>query len=150
MQIRPERYSDCIDDIMRLAPSHWTEVEWEPEKLPLRINHEFFENADRQGALLTLTAREESKLVGYVMWIMSVNPKHAGAVVASNEVLYVDPEHRGHLLGPRLLRESEALIRRAGVKVMGICVKSKADFGPMLERGGYQPVETTWLKWIGD
>ena len=150
MLIRPERYADCIDDIMGLAPSHWREVEWQPDKLPLRINHEFFENADRLGALLTLTAREGKRLVGYAMWIVSQNPKHAGALVASNEVLYVDPEYRGHLLGPKLLRESEAMIRRAGVKVMGVCVKTKADFGPMLERGGYQPVETTWLKWIGD
>lgn len=151
MNIQYEPYARCMDEVMALAAEHWVEVEWEAERMPLRVNQGVYLKADEVGILRTIVARDDAGSVcGYTMWFILENPKSVGTIIAQCEALYVDPEYRGHMLGPRLMSAAEAILKPLGVKAMGICVKNKADFGPMLKRVDFEPVETAWFKWIGD
>jgi GNAT superfamily N-acetyltransferase len=149
MQYQAEHYSDLCEALKPLHETHWRETE--NDKVPLKINHDYFHGLDASGQLMTMTARDEQgDLCGYAMWMAGENPKHQGVLMATNISFYVIPSARGHWIGIRLLAESEAWLKSKGVNMMGLCVKNKADYGVLAEREGYIPVETVWTKWLGE
>ena len=65
--------------------------------------------------------------------------------------LNIKPEHRKGMLGPRMIKAFEGMMKEAGVEVLHIRVKkSKVDFGPVLERLGFECEDIVYRKAIGD
>ena len=58
--------------------------------------------------------------------------------MASQDVLFLAPEHRKGRLGMKLIDYADSMLRREGVQVVAQHVKAAHNFGPLLERLGYE------------
>jgi hypothetical protein len=71
-------------------------------------------------------------------------------IFAVNDVLYVDPAHRGSRAGVGLIKESERILKACGAqKVIWHVKQDICDFGPLLRRLGYGLEDVLYGKWIG-
>jgi len=91
------------------------------------------------------SAREDSKIIGYVAYLLHPLP-HYGTLSAEQDVLYIVPEKRRGSLGLKILKYSESLLKELGVKRILQHTKVKQDIGPLFQRLGYTPVEIIHMK----
>ena len=98
--------------------------------------------------LAFFTARDEDgKLAGYCVFIVRTNPHYAQSLQAAQDVVYVAPWARG-TTGQRLFAFCEEQLREQGVQAIYHHVKAKPglNFGPLLERRGYEAVDIIYAK----
>lgn len=146
-----EPYEFVAMDLEVLMAGHWDITEAFNDHADVQIDHDKFARLDQLGHLVTVTARDDQdRLVGVVVWLIFDDPKHKGTKGASDAHFFVSPEARGHMVGSRLITESERILRSIGVKMVGICVKNQDEFLPLVKRHGFDRPQTTWFKWIGD
>jgi len=151
MRYQSEPYALCSFDLDAMMAGHWDETEAFNDLAELNVDHDKFTRLDLLGYLLTVTARDaDGRLRGVAVWLLFDDPKHKGTRAASAAHFFVHPDARGHMTASRLITESQAILRRIGVKMMGICVKNQDEFMPLVKRHGFDRPQTTWYKWIGD
>jgi len=86
-------------------------VPWTFDPFPEMV--EVIENA---GNLVCACAREDSKLVGYLIWYLSPDLTDRISRIATQGAWYVEPAHRAHSTGERLLKVTLQHMREIGVK----------------------------------
>lgn len=99
----------------------------------------------RSGAHVTFTARAASRLVAS-LWLFLDWNLDTGARMATDDLFYVEPDHRGGMLAARLWQYAERSMFACGVR--------EAVFHSRLDNGaarlarylGYQPVATRVTK----
>lgn len=125
---------------------HWAEIASHAD-IPLAPDHVAYERIEDSGALRVWVVRSGEALVGYAIWFVRPHLHYAGTLYALQDVLYVAPEHRARGLGPRLIRHCDQALAAEGVVVAMHHVKlAHPALGRLLERAGYQAVETTYAK----
>lgn len=151
MRYQVETYGECVHDIEKLMEGQWGTVHAFTDKLDRDINYDRYRMLSDHGYLRAVTVRDDAGVLrGVCVWLLFEDPDHKGTLGANAYHFYIDPEIRGHMAASRLISESEALLRRTGVKMMGICVKNQDEFLPLVKRHGFDRPQTTWYKWIGD
>jgi len=127
------------------------------EMLPLLVKHKdeicLYEDFDLDpdwgaykrlqelGMFKIFTARNEDKLIGYVAFAIHHNLHYRARKHAVQDVLYLDPTHRGRMMGVKLIKFADDVLRDNGVHLVSQHVKIKHDFSPLLEYIGYEQVE---------
>ena len=122
--------------------AHYPDIELEPDD-------DFYLKAQAAGMVRLFTARERDglgrnsrgTLVGYSVFFMKQNPHYKSSLQANNDILYLDAKYRGRMLGYRFIRWCDERLAEAGVQVVYHHVKKKHNFGPMLERQGYELID---------
>lgn len=109
---------------------------------------ELYFAASASGKLVIYTARQESdrKLLGYAAYALHQNMHYRDIKQAVQDVLFMDPSNRGKMAGYKLIQYADKQLARLGVDLVTHHVKIKFDFGPMLERLGYQQSEKIFEK----
>ena len=69
-----------------------------------------------------------------------------GEPFAEEQAWWVEPEHRGGSLGPRLLAAAEAWSRESGLKMIKVVAPEGGDVGKFYTKLGYHAVETAYVK----
>lgn len=135
--------------VEQLLEKHWQEVAFF-EDIPLDPDWEAYQAAESIGRLRIFTVRVRGELVGYAAFLINRNPHYKGSWQAAQDVLFVTPEHRNGRIGAHLLLFAERHLRTETPAVQVIYQHSKAsedlDIGPLLERVGYELVDTIWAK----
>lgn len=133
-----------LDDLVFL---HWQEVM--RDGIPLDISWDRYERMERAGEYTSLAAFDGQNLVGYNGCFIFRPMHHNSTAVASNDVLYLDPDHRFGLAGIQLIKHMEDRLR--GIGVRRIVYSAKANLAPgssganlaaLLRRLDYGDVET--------
>lgn len=132
-----------------LFAQHWEEIAWRKDKIALAPNYAAYAELERKSVLKIYTARKEGELIGYACWFVSPLLHYSTTLCATNDIVYVNPRYRGGT-GMRLVRFSEAELKKLGVQVLGLHIKDCLNWGPLAERIGYERTEANWHKWIGD
>lgn len=97
------------------------------------------------GNLLYHVARDaDGALVGYSVMVLGPHPHYDGEPQATQDALYVAPGYRHGSAGVRLIRQSDALARRAGAHVAYRQSTPHREISPLLERLGYHAMDTTY------
>lgn len=115
---------------------------------PLEVDENMYREANKIGLLKVFTARgNEGKLVGYsAVWIHK-SLHFMSETHATQDVFYVRPEYRGRMVGVRLIRFAETVLRDLGVKVINHHAHvHNLQLGVMLERMGYVPKSYNYLR----
>ena len=131
-----------------MLAAHHAETAVFAEEMPLAPNLAAYEKLEQLGMLRVYTARRDGSLIGYSVCYVTTS-MHRQVVEASEDLLYVAPEHRGKAVGVRLMRFVEAQLAAEGVQVLARRTKAgrpELDLGPMLERMGYAPCETIYVR----
>lgn len=134
------------DDIEDLLVMHWREIaHW--HDIPLAPDWPVYERMAEAGLMRIYTVRTgTSRLVGYAVFFVKHNPHYSTSLQATQDVLFLMPAHRGAAVGAGLVQYAEADLRALGVQAVYHHVKHAFDFGPMLERLGYERIEHIMAK----
>jgi GNAT superfamily N-acetyltransferase len=140
--------STLLAELTPLLLAHKDEIAHYPD-IPLHVDATVYHAAEANGALRIYTIRDldqpHAPLVGYAVFFVRANPHYADSVQAVQDVLYVAPERRGRT-GAKLIRFADACLRAEGVQAVYHHVKVAHNFGPLLERMGYEAVDVIYAK----
>lgn len=144
--LQRERFVDAIDEALPILRREHAELS--PFRdVPMEIDRAGYAQAEALGLLRVYTARVDHALAGYTSMIVGPNLHHASARTALQDVFYVDPRHRGRLLGLMLLRFADEQLQAEGVTiVMRSSMNASPDMGRLLRLHGYSPDETLWFR----
>jgi GNAT superfamily N-acetyltransferase len=138
--------ADVLEAIKPLLHEHWEEVAHYPD-IPLQPNWPWYEGAEAAGTLRIYTARVRFALVGYCTYVVGPGLHYASITYANQDILFLEPEHRRGRTGRDLVRFTERELKAEfGHVVVLQHVKVKHNFGPMLVRDGYEPIDTVYGK----
>lgn len=131
---------ELCDELKPLLEKHYTEIAHYLD-IPLDPAFEQYIAMENVGALRVFTARLEGKLIGYSIFFVRPNLHYRSSLQAAQDILFIDPDHRKGSFGGRLIAFCDEELKREGVQVVYHHVKKAHNFGPLLERMGYQLVD---------
>lgn len=139
---------DLFEESLPLLTEHWREIAHYGD-IPLDPDFEVYAAIARAGQLRVFTVRTvepTQELIGYAVFIVRPNPHYKGSVQAVQDVLFIRPSHRGGSMGYRFIRWCDQRLRAEGAQLSIHHVKSAHDFGPLLNRLGYELVDFIYCK----
>lgn len=138
-----------FDEALPLIQRHWSEIAWKRDKIPLSVNKEQYLMMEEKGIIACYIGRDNGQMVAYALFFLMSHPHYSKTLYATNDVIYVQPESRG-MTGTKFIDFIEEDLRRSGVQTILYHVKESLNWGKLLERKGFEPVDRVWQKWIGD
>lgn len=133
-------------ELWPLLVAHWEEIATWPD-IPLDPDREAYAEADDAGLLRLYTARDAAGLlVGYAAYVVRTHLHYRHSKQAVQDVVYLRPECRRGRIGRQLLEYGDAQLAGEGVQVVYQHVKLTHNFGPLLERLGYEHVENVYAR----
>jgi len=145
-----ENLASVRGEVDSLFYKHWEEIAVNKDKIKLNPDWSFYETADTAGLLGIYTIRESGNLVGYFFVLARPNPHYKDHVFAVNDLLFIDPDYRKGLAGLKLIKFAEEDLKSRGVSVLVINTKVHKPFDALLERLGFENVERSYSKFIGE
>lgn len=145
-----EKLSDIIEEMKPLVELHYDEVHAYKGKVALNPDWERYRVMDEQGYIHTTTCRDNGKLIGYCVFLISTNLHYQDHKYAINDVLYLDREHRGGTVAFTMLSYAETLLKECGVSVMTMHMKVHVPFEKLMEALEFKQVEKVFGKFIGE
>lgn len=137
------------EELYPLLEKHYEEVAVFQEYIKLNPDQEFYQMAQDTGRLHILTVRDQGKLIGYTVTMVSKNPHYSDHVYAVNDVVYVDPEYRGGEVAPEMISKLEEIMEEKGVSVMTFHMKTFKPFQSLMYMMGFEDTERVYYKYIG-
>lgn len=150
MIFRQERLQDIRTEIEPLLPEHWEEVALDQDTIKLDPDWEQYKRLEDLGMLLCITAREDGRLVGYAIWMITKSLHYKGYVFADNDVFFLLKSHRKWMNGYRLLTESFKILKQHGAHKAFTDMKLHRSVSLVFHRLGCKPIELSWAKDLRD
>ncbi len=145
-----EGFVDMYPEMLPLLEKHYNEIAWNIEKIPLHVDIDKYAQLDGACILFCFSAREAGRLIGYAAFLVHPHPHYMSTVFATNDVIFIEKSHRGRQLGAEFLEFCETELKAFGVQAIAIRIKNCLNWAPLAEACGFEPVESTHLKWVGD
>lgn len=151
--IASESFVKIYEELMPLFHSHWLELGPFRDRMPLAPNLATYHFLEMQGELLTLTARQDRKLVGYLIAAVRPGLHYSQTLQAITDIPYVHPSVRGRGIGFRLFYAAEEEFKRRKVGPWFASSKINSplhkSMDKLLTRGfGMSPQDLQYSKWI--
>lgn len=146
--IRAERFRDILPEIHQLHVEHWQETEKHRHGLKMNPNYEAMLARERAGEMVQFTLRDsDGQLVGNCRVYINVS-LHTQTRYASEDTLFIKPQHRGGFVVMALMKFAENSMRALGVTEMRTNSKmvNKADV--LMRRMRYTPVAIEFVKFF--
>ena len=105
-----------------------------------------YSRLDSSGILRIFTAREEGKLIGYCVVMVSTSVHHKGHTFASTDVLYVDKKFRKSSTGSDLIKFAENHCKENGASLMTLNMKTEYPFDNLMLQLGFDLIERVYHK----
>ena len=144
MNYQVERFAEVIDEIKPLLTAHWLEIARHKDKIALNPDYEKYRLLDEGGMLHVVTVRKETKLVGYFVTFVVPHIHYKDHTMATNDILYVDPDYRGGTAAFKMFKYAETTLKDMGVTKLTVNMKSAHEFGSLLEHMGYKEIEKVY------
>lgn len=141
---KEELTPDLFAELLPLLNAHYKEIAHHQD-IPFDPNLAGYKALSDEGALRIFTARaDDRELIGYSVYFLRNNLHYQSSLQAVQDILYVRPDSRG--IGARLIKWCDTQLKRDGVQVVYQHVKAAHNFGPMLERFGYELVDLIYSR----
>jgi GNAT superfamily N-acetyltransferase len=142
-----EPMTAVLPEIQPLLEKHWQEIAHFKD-IPLSPNWPLYVGADQRGNLRIFTARIDGELVGYSVHFVGPGVHYSTSLQAQEDLVFVTPEHRKGRVGAGLIQFADSHLAAEGCQTCSRHVKTapELDFGPLLERLGYEPVDRIFIK----
>lgn len=138
-----ETGTKILEEVKPLLALHWKEIAHYQDIL-LEPDWNSYAKCEEQGFLRVYTARKDGNLIGYGVYFVRYNLHYKSSLQASQDILFVHPDHRG--IGARFIHWCDTQLQAEGVQAVYHHVKQAHNFGPLLERMGYQLVDLIYAK----
>lgn len=134
------------EEIEPLLDQHWEEIALNKDTIKLNPDWEKYATLDANGLLRVFTARNDGKLIGYFVVILSVSLHYSDHLFAHNDIIFLAKESRKGMTGVKLIKYAEKHLAQEGVKQLFINTKRHQPFDPILERLKFNEVEKVYAK----
>ena len=143
MNFAQESFSwKLVEEIKPLLVDHHEEVPG--VNAPLDPDFLVYATCEKIGVLRIFTVRDDLKLVGYQIFMVSKHPHSKDSLQANQDILYLSPDSRKGLLGYRFIKWCASQLINEGVKVVHQHISAKNNFGRILERIGFHLEDLTY------
>ena len=150
--IAAESFMEIYPELLPLFESHWRELGPYKDKMPLSPNVEIYSYLEAQGQLLTLTARQEGRLVGYIICAIRTGLHYSTTLQAITDIPYVAPSVRGRGVGVRLFLAAQEELKARKVGPWFASYKVNSQLAPSMDKVlrwlGMEPCDLQFSKWI--
>lgn len=146
VEIRLLTVDELSEQLDTLAVANFAEVR--PGETQA-LNVDFFRSGEKNGLIFIVGAVQAGNIIGYSITFV-LPDMHTSAVLASNDVIYLDPKHRLGMTAVRLVRATEAEALRRGASIMQWNPLVDSRFTKLLSRLGYMPRSVTYRKELSD
>lgn len=144
--LQRESFTAIWPEMKPLAEAHWREIA-HYQDIPLDPDHQVYDAATASGNVVFFTVRDEDgRMVGYAGYFVRANIHYRGSKQAVQDVLFLLTEYRRSRIGMALIAYCDDQLRADGVQVVYQHVKVAHNFGPLLERIGYEHVEHIYAR----
>lgn len=128
--------ADHLDEV-----SHIDGLEFKPDPMA-------YMRACLAGRCKAYTVRNEDKLLGYLVYSIEPMLNFGDKLVAKQELLYIIPEKRKGMLGVKLIKFSEKMLKELGVNIIVQHTTVKNDVSSLFKRLGYKECDILLSKEI--
>lgn len=145
LQYAEEHFKDVAPEIADLAPEHFDEVS-DYVHVGLDVDWDRFAELDAGGFIKVLSVRDDGKLVGYVIFLVSKGLHYKNTLIALDDAFFLARPYRKAWNGIRMFQCAEKMLRFHGVQLVRYHEKIKVPCGKVFEYLGYKPQEIMWFK----
>lgn len=132
---------------MPLALIHWSELALDQMLFRPDLDHERYLAMDQAGAMHVVTARDEGKLVGYIVcFVMPHFHYKSSGLTALADMYYLRREYRKGGLGARMFKLMEEGLRQRGVVRAHMSCKVHEDHSRLFSAMGWKLTDFTFSK----
>lgn len=142
MELAVEKFDDVIVDAFPLLVKHRAEINLFDRVLDIDFN--YYSDCCANDTLKIFTARINGDLIGYAAFFLYPHIHHKEMMTANADVIFVDKEHRGK--GLKLIRFCDIMLKEIGVDTVIHSVPVQNDWGKVLTKMGYSPLETNYSR----
>ena len=139
-----EPLPEVIDEMRPMLEEQWREVAYFKD-IPLDPDFDIYLAADKAGKVRLFTVRDYGELVGYALFFIG-NIQHKTVFTATQNLVFIHPSYRMGMVGYRFIKYFDEQLADEGVSIVYQTVKPAVDYSPLLERLGYEAVETTYVR----
>lgn len=150
VKYQQEFLSSVRGEIEPLLNSHWEEIALNKEKIKLNPDWDAYQSFEDQGKLKIFTARDDGQLVGYFVVIVGTNIHYKDHLFASNDIIYLSPNHRKGFTGIKLIKFAEKCLKNDGVSVLTINTKVHQPFDKLMDFLKFRKIERVYSKYLGE
>lgn len=144
MEFKSEKIAVALEEAKPLLKKHWEEISHYKD-IPFDPDYDQYLKLEELGITRSFSARtKDGILIGYAVFFLRPHIHYKSTMMAHQDIVYVDKEHRG--IGFMLLKFCDEELKKEGVVVVTQHIKSKFNFGPMLERMGYELMDLIYVK----
>jgi GNAT superfamily N-acetyltransferase len=147
--IKAERFEGIQDELHVLHKLHWLETEKHRHGLEMNPDYAEFCRRERMGGLIQFTLRDGDELIGNLRMFLSKSI-HTQTRYASEDTLFIRPEHRGSFAAMALMRFAERSLLLLGIREIRANSKLVNHADVLMRRLGYTPVATEFVKFFKD
>lgn len=139
-----EKLGDVWDELLPLLQEHWKEIAHYKD-IPLDPDKAVYDRMEWSGAVRLFTLRDAGELTGYAVFFIVHHPHYKTSKQAQQDVIYIAPKARGGT-GSKFIADCDDELRKEGVQIVSHHVKAAHNFGPALERLGYELMDLIFTK----
>lgn len=144
MKFKREEFRLVYEEMRPLLEKHWEEIAHYKD-IPLNVDEESYNNLDRMQAIRIFTSRDvEGVLCGYAVFFVKHNIHYKDSIQAVQDVIFIHPEKRG--FGRDFIAWCDNQLKAEGVQAVYHHIKQAKNWGPMLEKQGYELVDLIYAK----
>lgn len=143
MKFQKELIKDIWTEALELLEQHWQEITHFKD-IALNPDWSSYFTLEENGIMRCFTVRDDSKLVGYCVYFVRPNMHYKQSVQAVQDVLFIKKDKRGH--GREFIQWCDEQLKSEGIQVVYQHVKAAHNWGPMIERQGYELVDLIYAK----
>lgn len=144
-----EPFSVAYPEAKELLALHWDEIAPYKELLTINPDLSMYETLERADKLCVITARQMSKLVGYIVMMLHAHHHYSHVITATEDIHFLHPDYRKGSVGLRLIAAAEAEMVRRGARLMALRTKVSHDHGLLFQRLGFVAQDVVYTKQIG-
>ena len=142
---------ELYEEVKPLLKEHWEEVADDKDNIKLDPNKDYYFLMEESKSLHCLVCRDiKGKIKGYVVTFIINHPHYKNNKFASIDILYLHPKNRKGMLGIKLIKKHEEMMKELNVDIIAYHFKPKKDFSNILERLGHSFFEISYRKYIGE
>ena len=148
--IAVEHFADIVTEMHSLHELHWQETEKHRHGLTMNPDYLQFIARERRGQMVQFTMRSPiGVLVGNLRMYLATS-LHTQTRYASEDTLFIHPDHRGSFAVMALMRFAESSLHAIGIQEIRVSSKLVNNADVLMRRMGYTPVATEFVKFLGD
>lgn len=141
-------YDILQSELKPLLDLHWEEIALDKEAIKLDPDFDTYLSMEESGMLSTITVRDDGRLIGYQLAILTHNMHYKSSYEALVDIYYIHPDYRKGRVGIKLFKFCEEVYRAKGINKISTSCKLHHDIGSVFLYLKYKEIERVFSKLI--